>query len=562
MKKLLKSSLLSMVISACCSSHAAVVTVVDGLPGNPNGLSGITAAEPSLSNPGITLGAQRWFALQAAANRWGSILRSDVETRIAVSPDARVTARPRSTVANMAEVTPILLWPARAGGGYDFPIALANAISGRDLTPGEAHIAATFQDGSYSAQLGEGGLMNNALYAWGEGFGYGMGPTFDYTVAAFRTGIPYVTSAFAYASREGVLIDSIDHSALLADALRGDLLWSGTYGTLSYFDTQTERASQLEIVSPTGVLEFSDFDIVAANFGTPISADPGLRASVAIASNGPGGSFSDGCTPLTNGRLVSGRIAVIDRGDCTFHDKARNAQNAGAVGVLLVNNRADGLAVPSSPATADEITIPVVMTTQAQGEALKARLRSGVDFNLRLMRNEYALSGMHPYTYPRINSSLQFLVTPAYEASSTRPINPVFLGVLRDIGWQVNDLASVNRDPSISNLRVIRVDAAERSVRFDIADPDENNVLFITMAVRASVAIRATEVADASVKVFTVNDGTKNKVQLIGKVSALNRFVNSGGILVGSATPAVLDVIVSDPSGPVSLGQRIELPSP
>src|SRR6266545_1347765 len=43
-----------------------------------------------------------------------------------------------------------------------------------------------------------------------------------------------------------------------------------------------------------------------------------------------------GCTTITNS--VSGKIAVIDRGTCTFTTKIRNAETAGAIGVLMVQN--------------------------------------------------------------------------------------------------------------------------------------------------------------------------------------------------------------------------------
>src|SRR5689334_17131382 len=35
---------------------------------------------------------------------------------------------------------------------------------------------------------------------------------------------------------------------------------------------------------------------------------------------------------------VSGKIALIDRGTCTFVIKIKNAQLAGAIGVIMVNN--------------------------------------------------------------------------------------------------------------------------------------------------------------------------------------------------------------------------------
>ena len=77
---------------------------------------------------------------------------------------------------------------------------------------------------------------------------------------------------------------------------------------------------------------------------------------------------ANGCTTIMND--VDGKIALIDRGVCTFSTKVRNAEGAGAVGVLVVNNSAgdptamahDGLAFP---------TIPAAMLGLAEGHAIK-----------------------------------------------------------------------------------------------------------------------------------------------------------------------------------------------
>jgi minor extracellular serine protease Vpr len=77
---------------------------------------------------------------------------------------------------------------------------------------------------------------------------------------------------------------------------------------------------------------------------------------------------ANGCTAITN--AVSGKIALIDRGVCTFATKIRNAQAAGAIGVLVVNNVAgdpvamahDGLGFP---------TIPAAMLGKLEGNLIK-----------------------------------------------------------------------------------------------------------------------------------------------------------------------------------------------
>ncbi len=60
---------------------------------------------------------------------------------------------------------------------------------------------------------------------------------------------------------------------------------------------------------------------------------------VPTTSTGAAGAVTDGCqAPLVNAAELVGAIALIDRGDCRFVDQAKNAQNAGAVGVIIANN--------------------------------------------------------------------------------------------------------------------------------------------------------------------------------------------------------------------------------
>ncbi|KAG8306696.1 ER degradation-enhancing alpha-mannosidase-like protein 3 [Homalodisca vitripennis] len=71
------------------------------------------------------------------------------------------------------------------------------------------------------------------------------------------------------------------------------------------------------------------------------------------------------CQPLTNAEWLQGRIAIVERGDCMFIEKARKLQQAGAVGSIVVDN-APGSAATTSPMFAmsgdgtDDVDIPVV----------------------------------------------------------------------------------------------------------------------------------------------------------------------------------------------------------
>jgi minor extracellular serine protease Vpr len=92
------------------------------------------------------------------------------------------------------------------------------------------------------------------------------------------------------------------------------------------------------------------------NFGT-------VTASYTVTSP------ANGCTTITT--ALAGKIALIDRGVCTFTTKVRNAQNAGAVGVLVVNNVAGDPTAMAHDGTSPFPTIPAAMLGKNEGNALK-----------------------------------------------------------------------------------------------------------------------------------------------------------------------------------------------
>ncbi len=92
-------------------------------------------------------------------------------------------------------------------------------------------------------------------------------------------------------------------------------------------------------------------------------------------ADGAGPSTTDACTALTNAAAVAGKIALVDRGTCTFVVKVTNAQAAGAIGVIVANNASTGL--PGMGGVAPAITIPSLGVQQSVGTAIKGALDSG-----------------------------------------------------------------------------------------------------------------------------------------------------------------------------------------
>lgn len=96
--------------------------------------------------------------------------------------------------------------------------------------------------------------------------------------------------------------------------------------------------------------------------------------SLPMAKTGNPTVANDGCTASAPGSFT-GMAVLIRRGTCGFHDKARNAQAAGAAAVVLYNNTSGFI----NPTVAGPvaITIPVVAITAAEGALIDSRLNSG-----------------------------------------------------------------------------------------------------------------------------------------------------------------------------------------
>ncbi|MGH2652835.1 MAG: PxKF domain-containing protein [Actinomycetota bacterium] len=120
------------------------------------------------------------------------------------------------------------------------------------------------------------------------------------------------------------------------------------------------------------------YTYAAATYGPAVPAGgfPPTDTPLATVTADPNPDFpnatpSQGCGTITG--FPAGSIALVDRGECTFALKTLNAQNAGAVAVVIVNNVAGAPTSPGGtalPGTA----ISTVMISLADGSFIKANL--------------------------------------------------------------------------------------------------------------------------------------------------------------------------------------------
>ena len=87
-------------------------------------------------------------------------------------------------------------------------------------------------------------------------------------------------------------------------------------------------------------------------------------------------SPTNGCTSISGS--LSGEIALIARGACSFSTKIRNAQSAGATGVIVYNSQQGDPVAMAQDGTPNQPTIPAVMVSRPNGLAMAAIAPSSV----------------------------------------------------------------------------------------------------------------------------------------------------------------------------------------
>ncbi len=97
-----------------------------------------------------------------------------------------------------------------------------------------------------------------------------------------------------------------------------------------------------------------------------------------VAADDDTSTTTDACEAITNTAEIAGKIALIDRGNCTFLSKVLNAQQAGAAGVLIAN---DDIQRPDRTFNMGgfdaSATIPSAMISYNRGQTLRGELANG-----------------------------------------------------------------------------------------------------------------------------------------------------------------------------------------
>jgi len=115
-----------------------------------------------------------------------------------------------------------------------------------------------------------------------------------------------------------------------------------------------------------------------------------LEADLALVDDGQDalgdgllGSIRDACEPLENGDALAGRIAVLERGGCTFEVKLGRVADAGAAGAIVYNDTGAPITMNGD---AGSVGIPAVMISSADGQLLVDELIAGTEIRAQLAK--------------------------------------------------------------------------------------------------------------------------------------------------------------------------------
>ena len=155
----------------------------------------------------------------------------------------------------------------------------------------------------------------------------------------------------------------------------------------------TIQTHQFDYFSFVGTPQFSEVSPSAQNYALVSDWDPGRSNGSANAAVQPAGgiiipptatpSSTSGCSSSDFSGFVAGRIALIQRGGCTFGTKVLNAQAAGASGVIIFNEGNPGRTDVANGSLVDANgnpiipTIPVAFTSFDIGSSLYSQYQSG-----------------------------------------------------------------------------------------------------------------------------------------------------------------------------------------
>ncbi len=453
------------VLSLAAMPAIAANIVIINNDGAGEGFNDPDMPDPSWGCPaGMTLGECRLNAFQAAANRWGELLQSNVEIRVAAQMNPMTCSGGGAVLGSSGTTTILRDFPGAPFAGTWYHSALADALAGYDVNEGVSDITSQFNSnldddpactlnwwyGSYDDYPGNAyptpDPSSNFFFAvvlHELAHGLGFQDFVNLQTGQLAGGYPDIYSRFTYDVTLGLHWHEMSNSQRVASAVNtGNVVLDGPQDKAAADAFLT--ADDINLVVNAGPAAGS-YAGKGAQFGGSWAAADGLTIPMEVVNDGVG-TTNDGCEPLVG--FTAGNIAFIDRGTCAFGLKSLYAEQAGAAGVVIANNQGGTTIVLMAPSQwGRQVTIPVIAIGQDDGNVVRPTLPVSGTFDV------IDVNGLHTNGYPllytpsvlELGSSIShYDITAAPSALMEPAINPdlnndpdMTLGMYRDVGWVV-----------------------------------------------------------------------------------------------------------------------------
>lgn len=443
------------------------------------GFNDLTPATPEGGNTGTTVGAQRLVAYKRALELWGKTLRSDA-TIVVRGSFARLNCA-GGVLAQAGALQIFSDFPGATLPGHWYGSALANSLAGQDLTPGPLDVPGPTDQFNDDIRANFNGDIGKADCLPGPGWYYGLDnnatggridflDTFMHEVAhglgfqnfaneatgALPDGLPDVYMANTLDLDKGRLWNTFSAAEIVGSAVNnGRVVWAGPQVTAN----APRVLGPYEGIRLTGTLT-KELEFSTAAFGAPANAT-NFKGPIVVGA-GAGGSTL-GCGAIT--APVAGKIALVDRGTCGFAVKAKNAQLAGASGVIIANNvpGASAIGLGGSDPT---VTIPTIGVGTADGAAIKAASPGvSAEYYIDPTRQAGTTDGYVRLYAPRtvsLGSSIShFDIVAAPNLLMEPSINPdlrsatnldLTPSLMQDVGWKIESLKIGTCDSGVPSV--------------------------------------------------------------------------------------------------------------